>query len=85
MLVENGADVNIVNKYNNTALILAITKGDQLKDVKSLYKTSFQNKFYLLIQGFEKVAELLIQKGTNVNIVGVYGKTATVHATEKGK
>lgn len=27
LLVENGADVNIVDKHNNAALIIAIEKG----------------------------------------------------------
>lgn len=27
LLIESGADINAVNKYKNTALILAITKG----------------------------------------------------------
>lgn len=27
LLIDNGADINAVNMYKNTALILAITKG----------------------------------------------------------
>lgn len=33
LLIENGADLNIVNKVNNSALITAISKGEPLKKV----------------------------------------------------
>lgn len=33
LLIENGADINAVNNLNDTALILAISKGNHLKVV----------------------------------------------------
>lgn len=38
LLIENGADVNIVNNFNNTALILAISEGFYLKIVIVMQK-----------------------------------------------
>lgn len=39
----------------------------------------------ILFLGYDKVAELLIQKGADVNIVGDYGSTALIWAAENGK
>lgn len=35
--------------------------------------------------GFEKVAEVLIRKGADFNIVGENGDTALIHAASKGE
>lgn len=35
--------------------------------------------------GFDNVAELLIQKGADVNIAGEIGNRALTHSAEKGK
>lgn len=46
-LIDNGADINHVNKYNNSALILAIQSGKNVKiltysvEMKVLEKTFF--------------------------------------------
>lgn len=44
LLIEKGADVNIVNKYNYTALILSINLGNiQTKKLSKLYyKMNFE-------------------------------------------
>lgn len=39
----------------------------------------------VLLLGFDKVAELLIQNGADVNIVGNYNETALMKASEQGK
>lgn len=35
--------------------------------------------------GFDKIAELLIQKGADVNVLGQFGRTALSWAATKGK
>lgn len=47
MLIENGADVNVVNSHNNTALILAISEGIIEKIVELLCTGSFEYTFYI--------------------------------------
>lgn len=41
-----------------------------------------ENALYSL--GFDEVAELLIQKGADVHVVGEYGQTALIYAAGKG-
>lgn len=43
------------------------------------------NSIKLLWLGYDKAATLLIEKGAEVNAVGKYGKTALIHAAQKGK
>lgn len=38
-----------------------------------------------LLSGFDRIAELLIQNGANVTVVGQLGRTALYMAAEKGK
>lgn len=40
LLVSSGADLNAVNTYGNTALILAVSTGNQSKDLRLFYDQS---------------------------------------------
>lgn len=60
-----------------------------LRKVFTKYKISLKKeslkKINFPILGHDKVAELLIQKGANVNLVGRSGNTALMYAAQKGK
>lgn len=45
----------------------------------------FEKKPIFIFLGFDKIAELLIENGADVNNVGGGGKTALMHAVSKGK
>lgn len=65
LLVENGADLNIVNNSNNTALIAALDGGNHWiviwKNCKSFLK---RTRGFL---AFELAAEVLVRNGANIN------------------
>lgn len=69
----------------NSALILAISSGDHWKLVRSLCINVEIIRFVVSFLGFDKVAELLIEKGADVHIVGQDGTTALTVASNKGK
>lgn len=75
MLLENGIDINAKNEFGNSALILAISSGEILNLLNgySIQETSKGSISSCL--GFEKFAELLIEKGADINIVGFNGET----------
>lgn len=80
LLVENGADLNAVNTYKNTALISAINEGNYNKNCKNLCEEALK----LFFSGYDKIAELLIQMSANVNMLGNHRNTALILAAEKG-
>lgn len=84
LLIENKADLNIVNIYNHTALVVSIFKGNH-KTVESLNEMIFEKNLHILFLGFDKIAELLIQSGADVHIVGQNGNTALIWAIYKGR
>lgn len=86
LLIESGADVNAVNNVNNTALILAISKSKSYEieapSETKLWKQQFHSiPFHL---EFESAAELLIERGAEVNVVGEFD-TPLIWATNNGK
>lgn len=101
LLIENGADINVRNKRNNTPLLQALAQGKNLKSLKHLHlffekakalSIKFVDVFHCTLHciipvetlsakitsnvrasyilGFRSVAELLIQKGVDVDVVG---------------
>lgn len=80
--MEHGADINAVNKYNNSALIMAVWAGNFLTYCE---KVAMQWTVPTLFSEFDNVAEFLIQKGADVNVVGENGYTALMWAAQKGE
>lgn len=84
LLIGNGADVNLVDQYNSTALIVALQEGIHWTVVKSLCKSNLQTTVSFFL-GFDKIAEVLIQNGADVNARNNKGSTALTWAAETGK
>lgn len=87
LLIKKGADLNAVNVYHVTALILAINKGEHeyVKWFQIAVWTTFLIRFVFIFLGFDTAAEYLIRKGANVNIIGGQdGNTALTWAAFKG-
>lgn len=96
-LIKKGADVNIVGKYGNTALMLAASKGTERQNffvLKShrlvtdcttyhLYNFIFSDLFYYL--GKEKIVRELLDEGAEKNTVNNDGLSALLLAAKNGK
>lgn len=88
MLIEHGADINAINSnFKNSALIVAIFQGIQSKNQKCSHNRNVEKHFCIPIKilEFEEIADLLIEKGADVNIVGFGVETALTQATNHGK
>ena len=93
LLIEAGADVNIVDMSGHTALMLAVRKG-YLKIGEVLIKAGADvDKFtaegltalsYCTLEGNEKGVRFLVQAGADVNMVDRSGHTALMLAVHKG-
>lgn len=84
MLLENGANINVVNKLNNNALTIAISEGMHKHETSLIKRGSFDNDNIFFL-GFDKIAEQLIQKGADVHVLGQFGRTALSLAAKMGK
>lgn len=85
LLIENRADVNIVDTLNRSALILALDGGISSRDIFFyIHRKVFICKNPIFV-GFDKVAELLIQNGADANIRSLFSETALIYAAERGK
>lgn len=87
MLIEKGADINVVGSHNNTALAAAASVGRKVYFIDSslnLFYSIF-HLFSLLFTGFEKLALILIEKGANVNAVDENDMPVLTFAAIKGK
>lgn len=87
LLIDNGADIKTVSILNSNALMSAIKGGEyNWKFIKTFYsKYCFKNNASFFLIGFEKIAELLIQKGADVNVIADNGDSALIIAAYKGK
>lgn len=83
LLIENGANINAANTPGDTALILAISAGIQM-NLTFLYKRILELKTTSPILGYDRIGELLIQKGANVNAVDKDNRSALMFAALKG-
>lgn len=87
VLIDKGAYIDAVNNDRNSALIFTIVLGIRLK-IRILcfsYFCKLSKIQYFFGEGFDKAAELLIEKGADVNIVGKNKQTALTWAAYSGK
>lgn len=96
LLIENGANVNAVNKNNNSALISAALNGNMKRAsivfihfLKTIYKTpsvcsKLINRIIQWHTGHESVVELLVENAVDLNILNKYNNTALMLAIFKG-
>lgn len=81
-LIDNGAHIDAVDNNRNSALITAIVYGIHLNRWDNI---SVLKYVIYCDQEFGKAAELLIEKGADVNIVGQGENTALMWAAYKGE
>lgn len=77
MLIQGGANVNLLNEYNQTVLQAIAYDG---KNQLEIYFTNNFLKNQFISIGHDEFAALLIENGALVNIVDFQGETALHHA-----
>lgn len=81
LLIENGADINAVNKDNHSALFKALDKGIILFHLQSC-------KIVTMILSscleYEKTAEWLIENGIDANVGSRFNDSALIVAIKSG-
>lgn len=92
-LIQNGANVNIAGRFGEAAIIKAAVKGMQLliigrwtlfNAMRSQSSINFHLLFISLSVGNEKIVQMLIRKGANVDDMDEDRSTALLHAASKG-
>ena len=94
MLLKAGADVNIGDNMNKTAINKAAVSGRD-KCVKMLIKegadVNVANEYHItpLVSSIQKnrdmCTDLLLEAGADVNTVDIYGRTALIYAAKNGR
>lgn len=84
LLVEHGANVNLLNHRGMTTLHMAAW-GGILNKYKCIYNQCNSIKKYELNTDSEKIAKLLIDYGVNVNVSDKDGNSALHLAARYGK
>lgn len=81
ILIDRGADVNVMNK-NGTTLHWAATRG-----ISNNFTLKFKQPIKILsflCSGNDKIVDLLVDNGADINLKNNDGKTALDIALEKG-
>lgn len=85
VLIQKGADVNIIGQDGNTALIVAASKGW----IGNVLNISMKNILWLkttnFFTGFETIVKDLVGKGADVNHTNKYDASALILATLVGE
>lgn len=93
LLLDNGADINVVNTKNNSALILAIGKSfekaaelliERGADVNIVGQNSETALTWAVDKNFEKIVQSLADKGADINHKNKYGVPAIIFAALNG-
>lgn len=88
MLIQNGADVDHVEKDGSSALNRAAIRGNlnqnSFDPFAIVNKADKMLSFIIFSVGNEKVVDLLLQNGANVNLINKFGHSALHRAVFKG-
>jgi ankyrin repeat protein len=94
LLLDNGADISMINNFGGTALLGALSNGHadlaQLlikrgADVNSKHSgTNITVLMMAAAQGSSRVVSDLLKEGADVNVEDMWGYTALVHAAARG-
>lgn len=69
LLIKNGSDVNVRGRLQNTPIMFAATNGLKKNMNSSRFQWSNEmTELYQLLSGNEKVADLLIRSGSDINV-----------------
>lgn len=80
-LIEKGANINVINDYLNSPLVLAVYYSEYAVSVT----LDCLKKNWKIFSEFDKAAEMLIEKGADVHVVGEGDVTVLEDAKDKGK
>lgn len=80
VLIESGAEVHIHNKRKETPLMWAVSRGNDLFFLKKRIFFIISTHFSILLVGYDKAAQLLIQKGVHINFTDKKGRTPLMYA-----
>ena len=94
ILIENGADINTINKKGDTPLTYAIQKGskkmtrvliEQGADINAMGKDGYTPLTYAIQKGNKEIMKMLLESGVDVNKKDGIGNTPISLAIKKGK